>query len=99
MSLDNTLFSDAVKKMYPLEETVCIERNAAFKGDKFIEKNGLLSKSNLDPKLVQVAQLFVQDLINRARLEVQRKNPQEQEVMRVNFLDSVPERKESSDDC
>ena len=51
---------------------------ASFKNGNLIKENGLLSKANLDPKLVQVAQLFVQDLINRARVEVQRKNPEQQ---------------------
>ena len=51
---------------------------ASFKNGNLITENGLLSKANLDPKLVQVAQLFVQDLINRARVEVQRKNPEQQ---------------------
>ena len=50
----------------------------SFKNGNLITENGLLSKANLDPKLVQVAQLFVQDLINRARVEVQRKNPEQQ---------------------
>ena len=54
---------------------------ASFKNGNLIKENGLLSKANLDPKLVQVAQLFVQDLINRARVEVQRKNPEQQVPM------------------
>lgn len=32
-----------------------------------------ISRSNVDPKLLQVAQLFVQDLLARATLEVQKK--------------------------
>jgi len=54
---------------------------ASFKNGNLITENGLLSKANLDPKLVQVAQLFVQDLINRARVEVQRKNPEQQALL------------------
>ena len=69
----NSYFSDAYKmyKMYALE-------HASVQGDKMTDKNGFISKGNLDPKLIQVAQLFVQDLINRARMEVERKNPEQQ---------------------
>ena len=70
--------------MHPVEDqTICksIEKkHATFKtppNGKMLDNKGLLSKTHLDPKLVQVAQLFVQDLINRARLEVQRKNPEQ----------------------
>ena len=79
--------------MHPVEDqTICksIEKkHATFKtppNGKMLDNKGLLSKTHLDPKLVQVAQLFVQDLINRARLEVQRKNPEQVIILQLDFI-------------
>ena len=78
--------------MHPVEDqTICksIEKkHATFKtppNGKMLDNKGLLSKTHLDPKLVQVAQLFVQDLINRARLEVQRNNPEQVTMLLLVF--------------
>ena len=74
--------------MHPVEDQTIEKKHATFKttpNGKMLDNKGLLSKTHLDPKLVQVAQLFVQDLINRARLEVQRKNPEQVIILQLNL--------------
>lgn len=81
-------FEDEAEKTTSTTTSICASAThtkrtvqGSFKNGNLITENGLLSKANLDPKLVQVAQLFVQDLINRARVEVQRKNPEQQALL------------------